>query len=258
MTTKLNDREQYHESEELLKEQTKCDLMTLLTHELKSPLSVIKLYVQMVKKLAGKTEDRNTICLLDKVDIQVMEMASVIENALDMSLIFSGKIILRKSSFNIGTLLLEVVNDYFQHLETHRLIITVLEEECVYADRGKIKQVVYNLISNAVKYSPDQSTIFVRSQSQNGMLTISVSDQGIGINAENQRKLFNRFFRADCEKVTNQKGYGIGLYLVREIVLHHGGRTWVKSEEGSGAAFHFSLPQHGPIISSTFGITDQG
>ncbi|MCR8557290.1 HAMP domain-containing histidine kinase [Mucilaginibacter sp. BJC16-A38] len=250
MTTQVNYWERNNGSDQFHDEQIKCDLMAVLTHELKSPLSVIKLYVQMMKKLAKRSKDQSTVCLLEKIDIQVMEMASLMDNVLDMSLIFNGKITLRKTCFSIGDLLLEVACDHFQHLETHRLIITVLDEECVYADRGKIKQVVYNLIANAVKYSPDQSEIMIRCQRLTGILTISVSDQGIGISAENQQKLFNRFFRADCQEVTDQKGYGIGLYLVKEIVSHHGGQTWVKSEEGRGASFHFSLPLPQSVVSA--------
>lgn len=220
----------------------KEDLLTILSHELKAPLTTIKLYVQMAMDILKKSQSQSALSLLNKADIQVVEMTSIIQNILDMSLIFSGQTGLQRTYFDMNELIREVLNDLFHHVDTHLLKAKFTAAQLVFADRGKIKQVIYNLISNAIKYSPNRSDINISCHTLGSALQVSVTDQGLGISQENQKKLFNKFFRVNSENVRNTKGYGIGLYVVKEIIQHHKGNVWVESEEGAGAVFKFSLP----------------
>jgi two-component system sensor histidine kinase VicK len=216
----------------------KDDLLLMLGHELKAPLSTIKLYIQMVIKGAKCGES-----LLLKADNQVDEVTAIIDNLLDMSMIVSGKLALRTQPFDMSILIEEVIYCLFPNEKTH-IIKTYNESvQMICADRGKIKQVIQNLLSNAIKYSPKQSVINIVSTTTNGHLQVSIRDNGIGISMAHQQKLFTRFYRVSSVAVQKKKGYGIGLFLVKEIVRQHGGQVWVESTEGCGSAFYFSLPK---------------
>ena len=223
---------------ELLKE----DLLVMLSHELKAPLSTIKLYVQMARNMAKKSNDLLIADLLHKADNQVTEMTSVIENILDISLIASGRASLQTQHFDMDKLIREVICSHFYLIKTHHIRLSNEGEQLVCADRSKIKQVIQNLLSNAIKYSPEQSEIIINCKSAGEQLRVSVHDKGMGISPVHVEKLFKKFYRAECDEVKNKKGYGIGLYIVKEIIRQHKGEVWVESVEGAGAVFHFSLP----------------
>lgn len=229
-------------TEKKQKELLKDSLLAMLSHELKTPLTTIKLYVQMVKNMVKNSNDQMAANLLHKADNEVIEMASIIENILDMSAIASGRTILQIHTFDIAALIREVIDNHFQAVETHQIYANYEGIQLICADRSKIKQVIQNLLSNAVKYSPEQSAIAISSKLDCDQLRVSIRDKGLGISPEHQKKLFNKFYRAECDEVKNKEGHGIGLYIVKEIIHQHGGKVWVESKEGSGATFYFSLP----------------
>jgi two-component system sensor histidine kinase VicK len=224
------------------KDLLKDDLMVMLSHELKTPLSTIKLYVQMVHNMAKKANDQQATILLCKADNQVMEMDSIIESVLDMSLIASGKRTLQTRRFDMSILIEDVICNLSYTVRTHNITANNEGIQIICADRCKIKQAIHNLLSNALKYSPKQSDIIISSKFNGDHLQVSVGDKGPGISPEHQKKLFNRFYRAECDEVKTKEGYGIGLYIVDEIIRQHQGKIWVESVEGSGAVFHFALP----------------
>jgi two-component system, chemotaxis family, CheB/CheR fusion protein len=117
----------------------------------------------------------------------------------------------------------------------------------VTADKEKIRQVLINLIYNAIKYSPNADSIVVRSQGDSEATIVSVEDFGIGMSQETQSKVFNRFFRDKDPAITTFPGLGLGLYIAAEIIKNHKGNIWVKSTKGTGSEFFFSLPQVNPI-----------
>ena len=217
------------------------DLLAVLGHELKTPLSTIKLYMQMVEHMVKNTNTRAAI-LLHKADNQVTEMTAMIDSILDMSLISCGKATLQKGHFDMRDLIREVIANQFHHVNTHKLTTKIEGSLLVFADKGKIKRVVHNLLSNAIKYSPERSEISISGEWNMDKVQVSVKDMGIGINPADREKLFNMFYRVESDEVNNKKGYGIGLYIVKEIIRQHRGKVWVESMEGSGSVFHFSLP----------------
>src|SRR5690606_37945050 len=111
----------------------------------------------------------------------------------------------------------------------------------VNADREKIGQVLINLLSNAIKYSPNGGNITIGTILHEGKVRISVTDEGVGINPADQKKLFSRFYRVKNEKVKNVSGFGIGLYLISEIMNYHNSKIYVESREGTGSTFYFDL-----------------
>jgi CheY-like chemotaxis protein len=127
----------------------------------------------------------------------------------------------------------------------------------VVGERDRIAQVVGNLISNAIKYSPDGGPVEVEAKQRNGSIRIAVSDHGLGIPADQQRKLFTKFFRVDTSDTREIGGTGLGLALVREIVEAHGGRVGFESEEGAGSTFWFELPAPAPARSESYGSAPQ-
>jgi len=218
------------------------DLLAMVSHELKTPLSTIKLYVQMVQNIAKKSNNLPAADLLKKADRQVNEMILILDNMLDMSLITAGAKKLQTKCFDMGALISEVIAGFGTGAEKHIIKVKKGEVQLVYADRGKIKQAIHNLLSNAIKYSPEKSAINICSELEINHITVSVQDSGMGISPDDQHKLFSRYYRAESDEVKSKKGSGIGLYLVKEIVRLHRGKVWVESSPGSGAVFRFSIP----------------
>jgi two-component system sensor histidine kinase VicK len=125
---------------------------------------------------------------------------------------------------------------------THQITYEPCKEVLITADREKIGQVLLNLIGNAIKYSPDGTTIIVRCEMKKEHVEFSVIDQGYGISAADQSRLFERFYRVNDERKYRVSGFGIGLYLVSEILKLHGGEVKVQSDLGLGSKFSFALP----------------
>ncbi len=223
---------------ELLKQ----DVLAMVSHDLRSPLSVIKLYVQLCGHLAGNIGNNCISGMLKKAELQVHKMNRMIQCYLESSAMEAGKISHFPVAFDIQELLKEVIGDvrllYPGHILFHK------PGPClqVYADRDKIAQVLQNLLSNAIKYSSRIDVITVHSAKVGNCLQVTVEDHGTGIKAIDHEKVFDRFYRVDDESGTTVKGYGIGLYLSREIIKQHNGEIWLKSEVNKGSKFYFTLP----------------
>jgi signal transduction histidine kinase len=214
----------------------------IVSHELKTPLTSVKAYVQLLK---SKTDAENTftISALTKSDIQLNKMTRMINSFLDVARLESGRMQLKPSSFSINQLLQEVTEEY-RFISPHHIIqCQTCQEMQVIADREKIGHVIGNLIGNAVKYSTVNTTIEISGKRIENMIEVCVKDEGMGINEIEIPKLFNRFFRAESHKNNSMiSGFGIGLYLSSEIVKMHKGKIWVESQVDKGSSFYFTIP----------------
>ncbi|WP_133558598.1 ATP-binding protein [Pedobacter duraquae] len=223
-------------------EQRKNDFIGMVSHELKTPLTSLNAYAQVLQAKAVKNEDTFGVSALGKVTDQVKKMTTLINGFLNISRLESGKIQLNKQHFNLDQLVKEYIEDA-QILSTHHKIIF---EPCapvkVFADKDKIGSVISNLISNAIKYSPSGADIEILCDIKDDVAQISVKDHGMGVPAKDLPRLFDRFYRVESEAMHLISGFGIGLYLSAEIVQHHNGKIWAESEPGKGSVFHFSLP----------------
>ena len=146
-----------------------------------------------------------------------------------------------REAVDVDELVREVVEN-LQPTTTHRLLIEGVTQLIISGDRYRLGQVLMNLLTNAIKYSPQAEMVVVSVVQTRDTLTVSVQDFGIGIAQSHQEKLFERFYRVYSEKDQTYPGLGIGLYIAHEIVQRHGGKMWVDSVEGKGSTFSFSLP----------------
>ena len=222
----------------------KNDFIAMASHELKTPLTSIKAYLQILSKKLGPVSDSFINGVLQKANIQVNKMADLIHGFLDLSKLESGKLQLKITAFDMNELIKDTILET-SLLSPGRIIKFVQKKELsVYADSEKISQVISNFLSNAFKYSDKETPIIVTSAKKNGCILVSVTDKGIGIKPKDQEKLFQRFYRVESEKMKNISGFGIGLYLASEIIQRHKGTIGVESEEGRGATFYFTLPEN--------------
>jgi two-component system, OmpR family, sensor histidine kinase VicK len=223
-------------------EQRKNDFIGMVSHELRSPLTSISGYTQVLGLKAKKLEDVSIQDIAQKTKRQVDRMSGLISGFLDVARLGEGKIRLNRQCFDMATLVKEAEEESLATITTHKVIFKPVEFTPVEADREKIMQVLINFINNAVKYSPPGSNIQVACVTHNRMARVSVTDEGIGISACEQQHVFDRFYRVESEQMKTVKGFGIGLYICKEIVERHNGVIGVSSEPGKGSTFWFELP----------------
>ncbi|WP_342332417.1 ATP-binding protein [Pedobacter sp. FW305-3-2-15-E-R2A2] len=223
-------------------EMRKNDFIGMVSHELKTPLTSLNGYLQLLIAKTKKMEDAFTSTSLEKAHVQVKKMSTMINGFLNISRLESGKIHLDMEVFDLDQLIREIMEETKPTLQHHTLTLSPCLPVSIYADREKIGSVISNLLSNAIKYSPKGKKIEVHCQPHEGIVEVSVKDEGMGIKPQAIEKLFERFYRVETKHTQNISGFGIGLYLCAEILLHHGGKIWVESEIGVGSTFYFSLP----------------
>jgi len=220
----------------------KNDFIAMVSHELRSPLTSLQGYVQMASARAKNAEDVFIVSTLDKANTQVKKMGSLINGFLNASSFGAGKIYLNEQTFEMNSLLNEIVEELMMASTSHHMVVLPGSPLSVSADRDKIGQVINNFLSNSVKYSPKGKNIEISCKELNGTVQVSVKDEGIGIKPADQEKLFDRYYRIESAQTQAISGFGLGLYLSTEIIQRHNGKVWVESEMGQGSTFHFSLP----------------
>lgn len=220
----------------------KNDFIGMVSHELKTPLTSMKGYIQMLVMKLKKQEDHFVISVLEKANAQASKMTGMINGFLNISRLESGKIHIDLKTFDLALLVREAQEEVEATISSHTLTFEAAETTFISADRDKIGQVIHNLISNAVKYSPTGSMINVACISDNDKTTISVKDHGMGIKPDDIDKIFDRYYRVEGSHMYSISGFGIGLYICSEIIHRHHGKIWVESEFGKGSTFSFSLP----------------
>lgn len=218
----------------------KNDFIGMVSHELKTPLTSFKGYIQILQKNTQTKGDAFSINILSKVDRQLDKMSSLVNGFLNLSRLESGKIFLQKEVFNLDELISEIIEEHKILIAHHNLILHPCQQAIVDADREKIGNVICNLLSNAAKYSATGSDIEVLCNVESDKVCIRVIDHGEGIPSEDINRLFERYYRAEHTK--HISGFGIGLYLSAEIVERHQGEIGVKSKIGKGSHFWFTLP----------------
>lgn len=231
-------------TEQKLDELRKNDFIGMVSHELKTPLTSLTGYIQLLLVKARKGEDNFTTSTLERAFTQVRKMNTMINSFLNISRLEAGKINLNKESFRLDHLISELAAETTATLSGHILTVTLCDEVTLYADRDKISSVISNLLSNAVKYSPKGKHIELKCQLNEHIVRVSVKDEGMGIKAKDTDKLFERFYRVESNHTQNISGFGIGLYLSAEIIERHHGKIWVESESGVGSTFFFELPTY--------------
>ncbi len=225
-----------------LLEKQKDDFVAIASHELKTPVTSIKGYTQVLLKKFSKEHDSRAVEFLTKLNAQVDRLTVLINDLLDVTKIESGEFKYNIKEFDFNELVLEVVDEMQYMAGNHTLVTKLGENKKVVGDRDRIGQVITNFVSNSIKFSPNGKQIIIRTVVDPKLITLSVQDFGIGIPKKEQRDIFKRFRRASSAKTESYPGLGLGLYISSEIIKRHGGKIWVESEEGKGSIFSFSLP----------------
>jgi len=177
-----------------------------------------------------------------RIEGQINKMTKLVYSFLDLSRIESGKIEILMEDFDLNQLIREVADDYVLQEKNHPLRFEPTELPLIRADRNKVMQVIDNLISNAIKYSPQGGAVTIHATNEQGFLVVNVEDHGIGIDNNHVTKIFERYYRIDDLQVKNASGFGIGLYLCADIIKRHHGEIGLHSEPGKGSNFYFKLP----------------
>ena len=222
-------------------EQRKDHFISMASHELKTPLTVLSAFTQLLLEQFAAEERQDVVRQLSKMDDQISNLTKLVADLLDISKMQAGQLELAQEVVDMDELVHEVVEN-LQPTTTHHLLIEGAAQQPVSGDRDRLGQVLIILLTNAIKYSPRADTVWVRLAHTRDTLTVRVQDFGIGIAQSHQRRLFQRFYRVLSKKDQTYPGLGIGLYIAHEIIERHGGKIWVESVEGKGSIFSFSLP----------------
>lgn len=222
-------------------QQQKDEFLGIASHELKTPVTSIKAYAQVLERMIRSEGDEKKATMVRKMDQQLNRLTGLIGDLLDVTKIQSGKMTFNPIEFDFDAVVEDIV-DEMQHISSkHKIICNLESNAIVFADKERIGQVITNFLSNAIKYSTDADEIDVATHSQDGEVILSVRDYGIGISEDLQHLVFDQFYRVDGNLQHTYPGLGLGLYISAEIIKSEGGRIWVESTVGEGATFFFAL-----------------
>jgi signal transduction histidine kinase len=219
--------------------QQKNEFLTVASHELKTPLTILRAYTQM----AAKSEcSPVTLSHLKKVDTQARKLQQMITQLLDISKIETKTVEYNMEAVAADSYMNDMADLIRQLIPKHELIINIETGAIIIIDKLRMEQVIMNIVGNAAKYSPAATQISVWvTQTETNEVLFEVKDQGIGLSQDDQAKIFAKFYRA--EEVTRQyNGLGMGLYICSKIVTDHQGRLWVESDGRNGSTFSFTIP----------------
>lgn len=220
----------------------KNEFISIASHELKTPVTSIKGYVQLLKHNFQNENNSMASGLLSRVDAQVSKLTTLISDLLDVSKMENGRLQYNEDRFDFNELVKEVIEDSKMNFGEYSINSTFAKSAFVSGDRNKIAQVITNFINNAAKYSPKSTAINIETKREGDEVYFEVSDKGIGISNEMQSKIFERFYRVTGKNESTYSGLGLGLYISSEIIKRHNGTIGVNSKEGEGSAFYFKLP----------------
>lgn len=218
----------------------KDEFMDVASHELKTPLTSMKAYLQMLNKTISKGNNGLALNFVEKANSQVDKLTALVNDLLDVSKIEAGQMVYNFSEYDITEVINEVVPQVQMGTSTHKLIIENNTHAIIKSDRHRLEQVIGNFLSNAIKYSPGADKVLIRTALVGDNVRVMVKDFGIGIPQDMQALVFDRFYRVHS---SSQKfpGLGIGLYISAEIVKRHGGHVGVTSDK-DGTVFYFEIP----------------
>jgi signal transduction histidine kinase len=220
----------------------KSTFISIISHELKTPVALIKGYVATLRRDDARWEKQIVNDSLAVIEDETDHLTALIDDLLDASRLQTGGISLKRSDVNLTEILVHLVERYQIQSSKHEFVINMPEDfPILLIDEERIRQVISNLLSNAIKYSPD-GKILISGQVKPDKVIVCIKDEGPGIAQDDLPHIFDRFYRAsDTAKKT--KGAGLGLFLARSIIEAHGGHIWVESKTDRGTRFCFSLPR---------------
>lgn len=223
-------------------EQRKDDFVNMASHELKTPITSMKLYVEILLEQARQLKDEKVSKVAVSIAYQTDRLQKLVSDLLDVSRLQTGKMSFSKEIFRLDTLMVTTINELKHLADDKKIVYTGKLPLTVYADKLRIYQVITNLITNAIKYSPDTQLINISARRSGQYALVSVQDFGIGIEPSQKTKIFERLYQVNDDRGKTFPGFGMGLYISKAIIQRHRGRIWVESEVGKGSTFCFTLP----------------
>ena len=247
---KVNAYQEVYELNETLKkaavdiqkaDQAKRDLIANVSHDLRTPLTMISGYGEMMKDLPGEKTDENCQVIID----EAKRLTYLVNDLLDLSKLEEKKIVLEESVFDLSSLVQREIRKYeiYAVQNGYKFTVDAKENLFVKADEKRIEQVFNNFITNAINYSNESKDIEIRVYQKDKNIRLEVEDHGIGISKENLPNVWDRYYKINAEHIRFTKGSGIGLAIAKEILELHHAVYGVNSEEGKGSIFYFELLQ---------------
>lgn len=223
-------------------EQKKDEFLTIASHELKTPLTSIKAYSQLIERSLVQGNIDTSKIYLERSKNQIFKLESLVADLLDISKIESGRLKLNKTNFSFSEMLNSAIDSIMQTNSSANIQISKMAENItLFGDLIRIEQVIINFLTNAIKYSNEGSLIEINAYSHENNFHFHVKDQGIGISTIQQESIFKKFFRVD-ESSFKFQGLGIGLFISAEIIKYHHGTIGVNSSLNQGSDFYFTIP----------------
>ncbi|RYG19876.1 MAG: PAS domain S-box protein [Chitinophagaceae bacterium] len=219
-------------------EKRKDEFLSIASHELKTPLTSIKAFNQLMVRAHDITDIRQH---LKKSSDNIVRLEKLIDDLLDVTKITAGKMQYNMEKFNFESMVSDVVDGFKLIALQHEVILENNDAAIYRGDRFRLEQVLNNFLSNAVKYSPNGQKIIINSRNEQDNIIVSVQDFGIGIAKQDVNRLFERYYRVD-NTAMRFEGLGLGLFIASEILKRHKGNFWLESTEGFGSTFYFRLP----------------
>lgn len=230
-------------SKQMEEERNKSEFIAMVSHELKTPITSISGFTQLLLHKAGSGIAMDVEPVCRKIQRQLKKMNRMIEGFLNISRLEGNKMEIQKNNFDFSALIDDCHEQFINEISTHDVVFNKNGPAIIHADRDKIEMVVHNMINNALKYSPVGSKVEINYLCQGNELYVSVSDQGMGIIDEEKEKLFKRYFRSQQQHIFTVAGFGIGLFICAQIIGLHQGAIWAENVvNGSGARFTFKIP----------------
>lgn len=214
----------------------------LAIHELKTPITSLKAYTELLKLTSKQAGDFQTVHVLTCMDDQIEILVALVQELFDAMHIATGHFSIHRTWVNLQEVVHECVEEMQQTTSTHHICIEREVSHQIYADRLRVRQILLNVLAHVLKYSLPMGRVLVTMDTALDGVILSVQDFGRGSALEHSQNVFEQFFRVSGDAIETYPGLGLGLYIAAQIVRLHGGRIWVDSEEGKGATFSFLLP----------------
>jgi len=225
-------------------EEMKSTFISVISHELKTPVALIKGYAGTLRREDAHWDEETVRESVAVIEEEADRLTQLIDNLLDASRLQAGQMELNRGDVRLDKLAGRIVEKLRPQAESHTLELSFPETfPRIRGDEERLTQVLTNLISNAIKYSPEGGRILISGRYDQEQVYVAVTDEGIGIPAGEHERIFGRFYRVDSALTRRTQGAGLGLYLVKSVIEAHGGRIWVSSSLGKGSTFVFTLPR---------------
>jgi len=223
-------------------ERRKDEFISMTSHELKTPITSISLFLDVLERKLHERQTNTYDSILDKMEYQLTKLSKLIHDLLDVSRLNANSLQFEFEKIDVNKLVAQIVENVSLTTPNHMIKIQGKSRMQVRGDWHRLSQVIENLLLNAAKYSPKKSKIILSIKQRGKDVLIAVKDSGVGIEKKHHNAIFQRFYRVYENEEKTFPGMGIGLYISHSIIIQHGGKMWVRSSKGRGSTFFFTIP----------------